>query len=218
MPTTQKYRLLLLFALFSASAAAVGMVVVRYFYSGEIAFRFIPWNLLLAWLPLVFALLAYQFSHRPLFVLAFGVAWLLFLPNAPYIITDFIHLRARHNVPLWYDLIILFSASLTGLLLGFTSLYLMQRLVSRLLGAGLSWLFVTAALALTSVGIYVGRFLRWNSWDIFFNPLRLGSDIMAVATDPHLRLQIVVMTFSFMVLFLLAYVIMFSLPRIATDS
>ena len=76
---------------------------------------------------------------------------------------------------------------------------------------------VVASLTLTSLGVYVGRFLRWNSWDVFFNPIRLGRDLVEVAADPLLRLQIVVITLSFMVLFVFAYVILFSLPRITAD-
>jgi uncharacterized membrane protein len=217
MPSIYKYRLLLFLALFSASAASVGMVGARYLYSGHPAYTFLIWNLFLAWLPLGFAFVAFQFSHRPLIALPAAAAWLLFLPNAPYLITDLIHLRPWPNVPHWYDAIMFFTIATTGLFLGFTSLYLMHKVAARLLGPTLSWLFVLASLVLTSFGVYVGRFLRWNSWDVFFNPIRLGRDLLDVATDPLLRLQIVVITLSFMVLFLFAYVILLSLPRITTD-
>ena len=217
MPSIYKYRLLVFFALLAASAASAGMIVARYLYSGHLAYTFLIWNLFLAWLPLIFALVAFQFARRPLIVLPAAAAWLLFLPNAPYLITDLIHLRPWPNVPHWYDAIMFFTAATTGLFLGFTSLYLMHKVAARLLGSTLSWLFVVASLALTSFGVYVGRFLRWNSWDVFFNPIRLGRDLMEVAADPLLRLQIVVITLSFMVLFVFAYVILFSLPRITTD-
>jgi uncharacterized membrane protein len=217
MPSTYKYRLLVFFALFAASAASIGMVVARYLYSGQLAYTFFIWNLFLAWLPLLFALVAFHFSNRPLIVLPAAAAWLLFLPNAPYLITDLIHLRPWPNVPHWYDVIMFFTAATTGLFLGFTSLYLMHKVAARLVGSTLSWLFVVASLALTSFGVYVGRFLRWNSWDVFFNPIRLGRDLLEVATDPLLRLQILVITLSFMVLFVFAYVILFSLPRITAD-
>ena len=130
MPAIYKYRLLVFFALLAASAASAGMIVARYLYSGHLAYTFLIWNLLLAWLPLAFALVAFQFSRRPLIVLPAAAAWLLFLPNAPYLITDLIHLRPWPNVPHWYDAIMFFTAATTGLFLGFTSLDLMHKVAA----------------------------------------------------------------------------------------
>ncbi len=163
-----------------SSALGVAMLVARVLYGGR-GHGYLVWNLFLAWLPLGFACatcLAAQFSHfqrRLVFLL--GCGWLLFLPNAPYIVTDLVHLRLRPPVPLWYDVLLLMVFAWTGVLLGFTSLQMMQRLVTERWGVWRGWLFALAALLLASFGIYLGRFQRWNSWDAMFQPLDVAADI-----------------------------------------
>src|SRR5206468_5852525 len=96
---------------------------------------------------------------------AFGGAWLLFFPNAPYIFTDVIHLSRAHT-HFWPDLILILINALTGMVLGFLSLFLMQSSVRRLAGEWMSWLFIAAVAMLSGFGIYIGRFMRLNSWDV----------------------------------------------------
>ena len=107
--------------------------------------------------------------------------WLLFLPNAPYIVTDFIHLAPAWRSPLWLDGAILSAFAWTGILLGFVSLYLVHAVVRHRFGARSGWAAVLGALALTSAGVYLGRFLRWNSWDLLVRP---GQRLAQLA--PHL--------------------------------
>jgi uncharacterized membrane protein len=153
-------------ALLAASALCVATVALREHHTGSDFYRFLIWNLVLAWVPLVLALAAYASARRGArgTSVAFGVLWLLFFPNAPYLLTDFIHLRETPATPLWYDALMLASFAWTGLVLGYASLYLMQMIWQRAVGT-LSWLGVVAALALASLGVYVGRFLGFNSWD-----------------------------------------------------
>ena len=97
--------------------------------------------------------------------------WLAFFPNAPYILTDFLHLGSMGDiVPGWYDVLLLYWFAWTGLILGIVSLYLMQEIVTRGLGTAAGWVFVVVAAGLGSFGIYLGRFLRWNSWDLVRRP------------------------------------------------
>ena len=98
------------------------------------------------------------------------LAWFLFFPNAPYIVTDFVHLEHRPPVPLWFDLMMIASFAWTGLCLGYLSLYLMQEVARARFGRWISWVFVVVMLALGSVGVYAGRVLRWNSWDVVRHP------------------------------------------------
>ncbi len=91
--------------------------------------------------------------------------WLVFFPNAPYIITDLLHLSAQDGVPVWYDLILLSAFAWTGAMLGMISLGLMHVLVARVAGGAWSWIFVLGVLMLSGFGVYLGRFPRWNSWD-----------------------------------------------------
>jgi uncharacterized membrane protein len=175
-------------ALTFASAASVALVVARIISTGNFRYSFLVWNLLLAWLPLVFALLASEkyerASGRDWRFLGLAGAWLLFFPNAPYIFTDLTHLTTRYFGHFWVDLMLILLCALTGLVLGFVSLYLMQSVVERMLGRLASWLFIAAVAALSGFGIYLGRFMRFNSWDVLFRPVQLYRGIGNWVTDP----------------------------------
>jgi uncharacterized membrane protein len=167
-------RLLVLAGLGLASALAMLLELYRQHHYGEASFRFLLWNLLLAWIPLVLALAVYDWYRRgvglALLAPAIGL-WLLFLPNAPYIVTDFVHLSAAdERTTLWFDAIVVSAFAWTGLLLGFASLYLIHAVVRHRFGATLGWAGVLTVLALTSAGVYLGRFLGWNSWDLLVRP------------------------------------------------
>ena len=113
-----------------------------------------------------------------------GAAWLLFFPNAPYILTDFYHLEARPGVPLWYDLVLIVSCAWNGLMLAYASLSDMQRLVQQRLGFWPGWVFAAVALLLSGFGIYLGRYMRFNSWNVLTNPLTLFFDILNRVLHP----------------------------------
>ena len=129
---TRRYpneRLLVLMGLGLASALCVALELFRELHFGALGFRFLVWNLILAWIPLLLALFVYDRYRRgsPLARLAPALAlWLLFLPNAPYIVTDFVHLSAASRTPLWLDGVVVSAFAWTGLLLGFVSLYLLH--------------------------------------------------------------------------------------------
>jgi uncharacterized membrane protein len=175
-------RLLLL-----GTIVSLGLIAVRVFRTGSSDAANLVWNLVLAWIPFVLAVLVYDgyrrgASRAPL--LAGAALWLLFLPNAPYILTDFKYLRVWDDAPGWYDLLLLSAAAGTGLALGFVSLYLMQTLARSVLRPFESWLFVVGVLGLSSLGVYLGRFERWNSWDVFAQPWSLLSDVGQWLSDP----------------------------------
>ena len=206
----------LLFVLMSvASVFSVGLEVMRVMYTGTPHYLFLIWNLILAWMPFVFALGAFVVREKRPFSLLLGGYWLLFFPNAPYIVTDLIHLRPTAVAPIWYDAILLFSFALTGLLLGLVSLYLMQLVIASWFGRMAGWLFVSGSLLLGGFGVYIGRFLRWNSWDIFTDPMRLVQDILLNITTPHLGLKTAVVTSSLAAVFALAYFTMLAFTRLA---
>ena len=110
---------------------------------------------------------------------AAGVLWLVFFPNAPYIVTDFKWLRDWTGAPIWFDVVLVAAAAWCGLMLGFISLYLMQAVVRRSIGTVKAWLFVLGVLAVSSFGIYLGRFQRWNSWDVFTQPGHFAHNVVA---------------------------------------
>ncbi|HEX8993100.1 MAG TPA: DUF1361 domain-containing protein [Anaerolineales bacterium] len=187
-----KYKVGVFILLSLASAICVALVAARIVYSHTAAYSNLVWNLCLAWIPFVLAYLAYLFSwRRPLtyFVIpAFAFLWLIFFPNAPYILTDLQHLgQGAAGAPLWYDVIVLIWFSWTGMLLGIVSLNLMQEIIKREIGRGAGWAFVVIVSCMTSVGLYLGRFVRLNSWDILQNPGHFATAIPDWLADPSLR-------------------------------
>jgi uncharacterized membrane protein len=167
-------------ALLLASALCLAMLVARMFYTQQISFAWIVWNLFLAWVPLLTAMPLYVLrsrgARRPILGGVLAVLWFLFFPNAPYIVTDLVHLHERPPVPFWFDMLMIQAFALTGLFLGYLSLYLMQEVVRSRAGRWPSWTFVIGMLGLGSFGIYLGRFLRWNSWDALLSPVGTLSD------------------------------------------
>src|SRR6266508_1141900 len=146
-------RLAILASLAGLSGLVVAMVAVRVVYSGNSENAALVWNLLLAWIPFGLALQVYEGYRRgaaQAYLLIGGLLWLLFFPNAPYIVTDFKWLRDSTGAPVWYDVVLISAGAWAGLLLGFISLYLMQAVVRRALGALNAWLFVLFALVLSS--------------------------------------------------------------------
>lgn len=175
-------------ALTFASGVSVALVFGRILQTGNVRYGFLVWNLSLAWLPLIFALLACdqyrQTTSRNWHFLGLAGAWLLFFPNAPYIFTDLIHLTSRFYPHFWVDLVLILLCALTGLVLGFVSLYLMQTIVARVFGRFAGWCFIAAVATLAGFGICLGRFLRFNSWDVVFKPVELYHGIGNLVADP----------------------------------
>ncbi len=179
-------RLTLVFVLAASLALSIALVVGRALVTGRGMYVFMIWNLLLALIPFAISSLL-SASAGPLrarVLVPAGAAWLVFFPNAPYILTDLFHLDARPGVPLWYDLALILSCAWNGLMLAYASLSDMQRLVQQRLGPGAGWAFATLALLLSSFGIYLGRYLRFNSWDVLANPLTLFYDIVNRVLHP----------------------------------
>lgn len=199
---------LALIGLLTASALCVALVEVRTRETGSDYYRFLVWNLFLAWVPLLLAIAAYARARLRVdaVVVALLIPWLLFFPNAPYLLTDFIHLD-EGPAPLWYDALMLSAFAWTGLLLGFGSLYLVQTIVRRSLGATVAWICVVAALGLASAGVYVGRFIRLNSWDALLHPLRVADVIQEQLSSVPLRMAeaLVALTAFLLVGYLVVY-------------
>ena len=176
--------LLALGALIAASVWCGVLLAVRKVEFGYFTYAGLVWNLVLAWVPLVLAsLLVFSYSRgRSKFELAaVGAAWLLFLPNAPYVLTDFVHLEQEHRL---YDSLLIASFAVTSLALGFGSLLLVQLVVTRAGGALLGWATAIGSLFIASLGIYLGRVHRINSWDVIHRPGRLWELARMRIDDP----------------------------------
>ncbi|MBP1165912.1 putative membrane protein [Chryseobacterium sp. PvR013] len=153
--------------------------VFRYYISDTKVFLFLNWNLFLAWIPLLLSSFIIAFNIRSkISLFAIIIVWILFFPNSPYILTDLFHLRARNAVPIWYDLIVILSYAWTGLICGFMSLNDIEKRLSDYGNKNIIIGVIVLFLFMSSFGVYLGRFLRWNSWDVLNNPFGLFSDIV----------------------------------------
>lgn len=160
---------------------------------------FLIWNLFLAWIPLWIAQYFYRFhAKRPtllLWILALG--WLIFLPNAPYIMTDFIYLKFSTRYSLLFDILMLGSFAFLGFFLGIYSLELMKKSLTHSWGEKYRWPFTIVVSFLSGFAIYLGRFLRWNSWDFITNPLSLLKNIGTVLSQPFHHPEMILTTILF---------------------
>jgi uncharacterized membrane protein len=176
--------------LFAFSTVCLVLSIIRVFASATPTFLFLNWNLFLAFIPwaLSSALIIYpKLQEKKLAVITLLGTWLLFFPNAPYILTDLFHLKHVVSMPMWFDLLLILSFAWVGLLFGFMSLWDIEKILNRyLIKSRLKGLlryrfsvpiFSSVLLFIGSFGIYLGRYLRWNSWDIIAEPFALIYDI-----------------------------------------
>lgn len=161
------------------------LLLIRVCFTSSPTFLFLIWNLFLAGIPLLLSHFIRKWKSRKAFSywLCAG-GWLLFFPNALYITTDLFHLYERPPVPRWFDLLLLLSAVANGALYGFVSLANMEEMLRRLVGRRAILPTVFSLLVLCGFGIYLGRYLRYNSWDIATNPMALGLDVAAHIRHP----------------------------------
>ena len=205
-----KYIFFIIFLLLIGSLASVMLAKARMVYSGTSEYSSLIWNLFLAWIPMIFSILAYLVSRSKKWLWVFSLictlVWLLFFPNAPYILTDFNHLSTNSaNAPLWFDVIMLIWFAWTGLLLGVVSLHLMHGMVIRLWGKFVGWVFTLLVVSLGGIGISLGRFFRWNSWDVLQEPLPILNDVLDWIRYPFSNLRIYGFTLLYTLLFLFVY-------------
>jgi uncharacterized membrane protein len=156
-------------------------------------FIMLTWNLFLAWFPLGVVLVLRdlrQSGFRNRWLLTAGLlTWLAFLPNAPYIITDLYHIKNIDHPLLWFDTMSLFLFALTGLLVGLYSILIVHRMLRPLTGVWLAWAFILSSQMLSGFGIYLGRFGRWNSWDVLTKPSSMTRAV-ALAYQDHLSIKL----------------------------
>src|SRR5688572_1009965 len=176
------------------------LLLVRMMYTGQLVYIFLASNLFLAWIPygISNALGKAEKIKQWKYYFFLGL-WLLFFPNAPYIITDLLHLKERPPIPYWYDTVLLFSASLNGLVLGFLSVQNIDNSLTKRFNRKKARSILVVSFFLCAFGIYLGRFLRWNSWDIFFNTPQLVDDIADRFLNPfdHFRTWGITAVFGF---------------------
>ena len=207
-----------LLALMLATGVSVALVIGRAWSSGHAAYLTLVWNLFLAWAPLLFALGVCREQRagrrRGWRLWAYSALWLLFFPNAPYIFTDLVHLNRWLHVHYWPDLTMILLVALTGFLVGFVSLYLMQSVVAQRFGRAAGWLFILVVTGLSGLGVYIGRFLRWNSWDVFVHPVNLSRDLGHLAAHPVANAHSFVFQGLFATFVLFGYLMLYALTHL----
>ena len=184
------------------------MIAVRIDRTGSGYYRFLLVNLFLACVPLFFStMLRVTNRLRVHWTIMAGLAalWLLFLPNAPYILTDLLHLTRPSDAPAWYDLALLLSCAGTGLLVGYLSLVDVQGIVAHRFTPIVGWIFALVSLVLSGFAMYLGRFLRWNSWDVLFTPT-LVLEIAGALLHPLDHMRPLAVTLVFGAIFALGYI------------
>jgi uncharacterized membrane protein len=186
---------LLISSLFSLSLLAIRMI-----NTGHLSYGFLAWNLFLAYVPYF---ISEWLSRHPQILanrvklISLVFMWILFMPNSFYILTDLFHLNNMNKGDSWYDLTLILSFAWNGILFGILSIYKMEVLLKNAKGKFIAGFIIYVVMWLNAFGIYIGRFLRFNSWDIFVNPFSLISEIVEIIFNPYDYRYVWAMCFCF---------------------
>ena len=172
--------------------------------------RWLLWNLFLAWIPVFFAA-GFAVVHRRAWLLPLGLGWLAFLPNSPYLVTDLVHLRS--GVELWRHVLQYGFAAWTGIILGVVSMRLVHKRIERDFGRIAGWTVVIVSVGLCAIGVVIGRFHRWNSWDLVARPDAVVASTIAWVRSPLAYVQSTGVALAVAAFFGLAYLTIWSLQE-----
>ena len=211
-----------LYPLILSSGLAMLFYGMRVSYANNWNYSNLMWNLFLAWVPYVFSFLAASFHRvfpkRWWLVVLTAIPWLVFFPNAPYMVTDFYHLAQRPPVPFWYDIGLITIFTFAGFFLAIASLRTMHHLVEASFGKLTGWVFAIFVLSLGGLGVYLGRFGRWNSWDILLQPKSVIKDIASQLLNPLDNLGFVGFTLMFTAIMIVFYLMFVSVNRLEPSN
>ncbi len=195
------------------------LIVLRIIYSGNLRYVSMCWNIFLAWIPYVLSGYCREVKDKAAWKQLFlFISWLLFLPNALYMVTDLIHLGSGTNVPLWYDAVLLFASAFIGVMMAFISIQKVKVYLEKKFSTEKMKFFIPAILFLASFGVYLGRFERWNSWDVIHNPLGLTASILDCFTSPVDNYKVWLITFILTGIYSMLYLFITLLPQIFSEE
>lgn len=182
--------------------------LLRIIIWGKYSFVYILWNLFLAFIPFLISFTLLYLSKKGklkiLFFLIGFLFWLIFVPNAPYLVTDLIHLGESKTTPILFDAILLFSSAYLGMIFFFHSLSHIEKIIKNFLSKRWAGVIIASLIVIISFGIYLGRFLRFNSWDIFVNHYSLINNVWKIFTEnsvKHWNVYWFTLMFSFFLFF-----------------
>ncbi len=211
-----------LITLLLSSGVSAFLLIARVVATGTMKFSFLLWNLFLAWVPLG---LAYWLRQRTLKKnvpdwkdTVIGLLWLGFLPNSFYIISDIIHIQSSGEVSILFDIAMITSFVLNGLLLGYISLFMMHRIVAKFSTERIAYVFAQGILLLCSFAIYLGRYLRWNTWDVVVNPAGLVFDVTDRLVNPAMHTLTFVVTGVFFIVLGSTYAVVYRLAQVLIEQ
>jgi uncharacterized membrane protein len=188
---------------------SVILIVGRIVLFGTSSLDYLFWNLFLACLPFVISAVLLFYNRRkklsPVVFTSGVVIWLLLLPNAPYIITDLIHIGYGHTSTVLYTIVLIFTCAFTGLALGMHSLSHMDQVFKSHFSYRTASVFLIASMFLASVGICFGRFMRFNSWDIVIHSGNFLQIIGGIFMHPELYTYVYIMTGTFFLFIFMVY-------------
>jgi uncharacterized membrane protein len=208
-------RLVLILALGASTALTVALGITDPAGVPGYPTRFLVWNLFLAWMPLVFALV-FSAVHRAAPLLLVGACWLAFLPNAPYLVTDLIHLSGHDD--LWRHVLQFGFAAWTGTLLGVVSLRIVHVEVERRFGLLAGWSLVAISTGLCAVGVVIGRFQRWNSWDLVTSPGVVATSTIEWVRSPIANVRSTGVAVAVATFFGIAYITIWALDGLQGNT
>ena len=203
---------------FYTTAFTLALIVARFVYTGNHVYVFLLWNLFLAWIPLF---ISYQLSsrleRRAWNILVFA-GWLLFFPNSLYIVTDLVHLNHRSDAPEWFDIILLFSAVMNGLMMAYASIVKIHLFLRDYFSDRFVNLIILVCFTISSFGVYLGRFLRWNSWDAVTKPGIIINELFIRLFAPMRHPAAWGMTLLLSVFFAMLYFVIRKLPGLTSGK
>lgn len=195
-------------------AFSMSLLLVRFIYANNTyEYHFYGWNTFLAAIPYLVSTQLIKLRKLHVWAITLILIWLAFFPNAPYMITDLFHYEERPEVPFWYDMLLVISAAWNGTILGIVSLLNVEHFLSRYLKQAWVMLFVFTSLLLCSYGVFIGRFLRFNSWNILTDPRDLVYTSAHHVLKPYNYPKLWVFTILFAVFLTIIYFTLKKLPR-----
>lgn len=222
IPPQPRQVMSVLLVLCIASAVSVGLFVIRVLSTGSIWYWFMFWNLFLAWLPLLFAFwLRFRLVHSRWLSwqnILLTLLWLSFLPNSFYMISDLVHLQSTGEILQLYDVAMMMSLIANGLILGYMSVYVIHGELRKRIKPVYSHVIIGAIFLSCGFAIYLGRYLRWNTWDVLLNPAALLFDVSDRLLSPTSHLETYAITLTFFVLIASIYAVGYELVHLFKNN